>query len=650
MVELTAPASAFDRDRWGRPMVVPPLGGKAVAYTRCTTFVSALEDTTGLAKWQQRKVAQGLCSRPDLLLAIASLDDPERADKSALGRICEQALEAAQHKVAATTGTALHKFCERLDFGVSLGNVPPHLVDDVKAYQLATEVLEVVGVETFTVQDHYRIGGTFDRLVKVNGVLTIGDLKGLALTTALPTPQGWTTMGAVRVGDEVFAADGCVCRVVVKSPVKRIGTYVVTFDDGSQVVCDREHIWWTTAGHKRTAEPTAKPIEEIIATLRYQGQTHHRVPVAGALKLPTRDLPIDPYLLGCWLGDGHQRDGCITKADDLFDILKADGHQLGVRQNQPAGKEHIATRTVVGLNTALNEAGLRRNKHIPAMYLRASAEQRLLLLQGLMDTDGTWNTARNRAIFCSTDKALAVATEELLTTLGQRPHLAEVEARGFGLTVTAYHVDFTPAGINPFRLSRKARQAAASTKPTFRARRRIITSVEPGPDVATACIGVDSPNRTYLCGEQMIPTHNTGTLDYGVNKIAMQLAVYAHSQLYDRATAARTPLGDVDLEHAVIIHLPAGAGRCTLHHVNIAAGWDKVELAAQVREWRSRRDLLTPFPLPATGTAAAGSLPDQLANAASVQELNRLWAEHQTIWNDSFTQIAAARKALLAPA
>lgn len=177
MTDFATPSPQIPRDRYGRPLIVPPDGGKAVAYTRCTTFVDCLDDKTNLSKWMQRKVAQGLAMRPDLLMAIATLDDPDGRGKAELNRICEAAMEAAQSKAAATTGTALHKFTERLDLGQDVGHVPTEYAADLTAYTKATAGLEVVAVENFVVLDSHRVGGTFDRLVKHNGRLTIADVK-----------------------------------------------------------------------------------------------------------------------------------------------------------------------------------------------------------------------------------------------------------------------------------------------------------------------------------------------------------------------------------------------------------------------------------------------------------------------------------------
>jgi hypothetical protein len=162
----------IQRDRWGRPLVVPPTGGKAVAYTRCTTYVGAIEDTYNLARWQQRMVAVGLSERPDLQLAVAA----HREDKQHLNKLCEEAMEAAKSHAAATTGTALHAFTEQIDRGQE-PTVPEPYIADLAAYVRATEGLQATHIEQFCVNDSLKIGGTPDRVVKHGGKLYIADVK-----------------------------------------------------------------------------------------------------------------------------------------------------------------------------------------------------------------------------------------------------------------------------------------------------------------------------------------------------------------------------------------------------------------------------------------------------------------------------------------
>lgn len=168
-----SPDDPIPRDRWSRPLVVPPDGGKPVAYTRCTTLAGTIEDTFNLARWQQRTVAIGLTDRPDLQLAVAA----HRDDKKKLNQVCEQAIEAGKGKAAATTGTALHALTERVDRKEELGAIPETYKEDLRAYWRVTRDLDPVEIESFVVQDELKIGGTFDRLVKFRGQHFIADIK-----------------------------------------------------------------------------------------------------------------------------------------------------------------------------------------------------------------------------------------------------------------------------------------------------------------------------------------------------------------------------------------------------------------------------------------------------------------------------------------
>lgn len=169
------------RDRWGRPLIIPPGGGKPVGYTRATTVAKTLDDEGSLIKWAQRMTAAGLVRRPDLLALLASkLDDggdiPEQ-HKGDVQRICDEAKEHGGGSRAANLGTALHALTEALDLGRN-PYIAPDQAADINAYRRAVEPFEVLGVEQFVVLDEHRIGGTFDRLWRLpDGRIVIADLK-----------------------------------------------------------------------------------------------------------------------------------------------------------------------------------------------------------------------------------------------------------------------------------------------------------------------------------------------------------------------------------------------------------------------------------------------------------------------------------------
>lgn len=172
---LTGPGKGISRDRWGRPLIIPPGGGTPAPYTRCTTYVSVLDDKEHLMKWKARMTAIGMAARDDLILRVRSAN-PD--DKTTIGRAAEEAAEHAGSSRRATIGTSLHALTERLDRGETL----PPLGDwqaDIDAYTqaLATHGITPVEIETFVVNDDLKIGGTFDRIYKIGGQHYIGDLK-----------------------------------------------------------------------------------------------------------------------------------------------------------------------------------------------------------------------------------------------------------------------------------------------------------------------------------------------------------------------------------------------------------------------------------------------------------------------------------------
>jgi len=152
---------------------VPKAGGKPVAYTRATTIANSLDDPSALTAWKMRMAAIGLSVRSDLLLAINAAQD----DKMAINKYIEDAMEVAGASKAATIGTALHTFAEKLDLGQDIGPVPSEWAGDLTAYEQATKKLNKIRIEQFCVLDKYKIAGTPDRVVEYKGELFIADIK-----------------------------------------------------------------------------------------------------------------------------------------------------------------------------------------------------------------------------------------------------------------------------------------------------------------------------------------------------------------------------------------------------------------------------------------------------------------------------------------
>lgn len=163
----------IDRDRWGRPLVAPPGGGKPVGYTRCTTYVDALSDKSNLMAWKARMAALGLAQRDDLLLQVAQ-HDPD--DKKGLDRLVNQAADIAGASRSADIGTQLHEAAEKHDQGIPVGPMGK-FQPDLDAYIQTTTGIHWSAFEQFRVQDDLLVGGTADRIGVINGKSVIADIK-----------------------------------------------------------------------------------------------------------------------------------------------------------------------------------------------------------------------------------------------------------------------------------------------------------------------------------------------------------------------------------------------------------------------------------------------------------------------------------------
>jgi hypothetical protein len=179
----TSVAAEIPRDRWKRPLIVPIDGGERVPYTRVSTLAKALDDTTQLAAWKQRKTAEGLVRRPDLLTRVAGAlangdPDTDWPTKRDLNDVCAQAIEAAGASKGSSAGTGFHALTEAIDRGTEPLFVPPADVPRLDAYREATEGYTALDIETFVVNDAVQAAGTFDRLwLCPDGRVRVGDLK-----------------------------------------------------------------------------------------------------------------------------------------------------------------------------------------------------------------------------------------------------------------------------------------------------------------------------------------------------------------------------------------------------------------------------------------------------------------------------------------
>ncbi len=339
--------------------------------------------------------------------------------------------------------------------------------------------------------------------------------KQLALDTPIPTPEGWKTMADLKVGDRVFDEQGKPCHVVAKSPVDDTEqAYELVFRDGGRIVAGERHLWDVEYTYGKTREKQWTTGEIYRRTKQYREKSKDnrsliRIPVNQLLHLPERNLPLDPYLYGYWLGNGSATKPEITVRDsDVEDLIPLIPYPLHNRYPQTCGGSEILVYKALKSILVKNF----RDKVIRPEYLRASETQRWALLQGLMDSDGCIGTRKGQGVYVSTIQELVESVQELLWSLGIKNAMTSCPSTRYGKPTgeTLYQIRFTAFTDQPVsKLHRKSirrREREKKTRSCF----HYLKEIKPLDDkVPMQCIQVDSPSHCYLAGRTMVKTHNS---------------------------------------------------------------------------------------------------------------------------------------------
>jgi hypothetical protein len=371
--------------------------------------------------------------------------------------------------------------------------------------------------------------------------------KALALDTPIPTPNGWTTMGDLKVGDIILSPSGNSVSVTMKTEVMHNhDCYKIYFDNGEEIVADVDHLWEVNSSYWRTGKKviTSKDIYNIYKT---KSSNKRGCGVNGSLyinkskavKFEKNDLEIDPYLLGVWLGDGYSADGKIIAHKNDFDFYKT---KINVEYERASG--NCIRFKVSDLHSKLKSLNLLKNKHIPITYLRSSIEDRMELLRGLMDTDGYVRKNTRSYEFYQKNYELILQFVELLSSLGIKSNIRNKKIKD-----NYYHTVSFTTKEKVFNLPRKVSSCDVNKSSRVQDDRHYIHKIEKCDSVPVSCIQVDSEDHLFLCGKTFIPTHNSTTvvsylLHYALFNSSTNIAILAH-----KASAAKELFGRLQLAY-----------------------------------------------------------------------------------------------------
>ncbi len=349
--------------------------------------------------------------------------------------------------------------------------------------------------------------------------------KALDIETPIPTSEGFKRMGDIVIGDTIYDERGLPTTVTATYSVM-LGRpcYEVVFSDGSTIVADADHLWATLTRQDRrylakrgSVVGTLATTQRLRETLYVGRHANHSIAICKPVVYPEQDLPIEPYTLGAWLGNGTSINRHITTADaEIVSEMAQDGYDITPVPSNPGcyaldlAGSRATSRWCDGFKKRLRGLELINAKHIPEIYLHSSVAQRRALLAGLLDTDGTVSHCGGIQ-YDSTDQALAYDVQTLACSLGYRATLRKKRAGLNGKDCGAcYTVQFTtPDPV--FHLERKAETHRQRLTRYTHARncQRFITDVRQVASRPVRCIAVDSPSHLYLAGRTYIPTHNS---------------------------------------------------------------------------------------------------------------------------------------------
>lgn len=354
-----------------------------------------------------------------------------------------------------------------------------------------------------------------------NGYLDLwsrGHFKAVDNNEIVPTLNGWKKHGDLKTGDFVFDENGKPIRVIATTETfYDSDCYKVSFNDGYSVTVSGDHLWEVGKKSRKRIRGTKSRRHyrdySIKSTRALSKHTHEQdnrysVKLGKAVQCEHKDLLIHPYVLGAWLGDGTSCCGGFTndiKDNEIVNYIRQYGYRVERK------KRHKCM--IYKLMPKLRKLGVLNNKHIPKEYLRASVEQRTLLLQGLMDTDGTCDK-RGTATFTQKKEHIARQVFELCNSLGLNPHIRRHQGIINNEIYYFYTVSFQAyKNKNIFKLKRKIARCKDGER-LFRD--KLIISIERTESIPTKCIQVDSKEGLYLIGEKFTPTHNSSIITCGL--------------------------------------------------------------------------------------------------------------------------------------
>lgn len=358
-----------------------------------------------------------------------------------------------------------------------------------------------------------------------------GTGKAQPMYSKVLTPDGFVKMGDIKVGSKVVAGNGNVANVVGVYPQGKRDIYEMTLDDGSKCRCSDEHLWTVQNREDRVYESKTGvhrqrtiTLSDLMKKLTVESgkRSNYSIDYVKPIDFPQKDLLLHPYVMGALLGDGGLSGGSVRFSTSDMEIVDRmnrylpNGYRLKHVSNYDyavVGHEGNNTKNGSLVSIALKKYGLfgkkSEDKFIPNDYQYASNEQRLWLLRGLLDTDGSCEKTSIEYTTCS--EKLAQNVKDLVHSLGGYVHET---VRNSGYKKDGKFIECKPSHRLTIQFFKESESVFALLRhkekynPQRKNVKRFIKSVEYIGREECQCIMIDDPCHLYITDDYII-THNT---------------------------------------------------------------------------------------------------------------------------------------------
>ena len=353
------------------------------------------------------------------------------------------------------------------------------------------------------------------------------------ISSIIPTPDGFKKMGDLKKGDYVFDMHGESVKILNTHPHKNKDIYEVIFNDGSKVKCGLEHLWYVQNINWKKKEWRTLSLEEILRIGIHNkiSESHIKqgikkrnkwfIPTVKPIQYSEKNYFMHPYVLGIYIGDGNIYNDAVgisipdyeyESANRISSLLN-EGFKLSKNSKINCSQYTIikTSENNSKINTFIQE--IKRlelniygnNKFIPYEYKLGSIEQRIELLKGLMDANGSISKKNNKIEYSTNSHQLAEDVAELVFSLGGIAKIHSSNMVKNNKNIEKYQV-IIKIGFCPFNIERKAERY----NPTLNKKLiRYIEDIKYFGKEDAQCIYVESPEHTYVTGNRYVVTHNT---------------------------------------------------------------------------------------------------------------------------------------------